>query len=221
VRTAPLVFLLFLAACQRPADTQPPLIGITQPQGGVMSQRSFTVSGYVLDDSGVQSIKANGNTELLAPAQKGHKLVNFRFRSQATQSGEVELKVVATDVKGQTRTLVLPLVLDARPPTIEIERIERQVDIIKKPKPKEEQKPELGPNDPENVVEEEKITLKVSGKVLDDTSVEKVVIEQGGRYSILSLPKGKQVSFYYELPPDRASLIAIDVAGNRSSKAIR
>jgi hypothetical protein len=221
VRTAPLVFLLFLAACQRPLDTQPPLIGITQPQGGVMSQRSFAVTGYVLDDSGVQSVKADGTTELLSATQRGHKLVNFRFRLQAPQSGEVELKVVAADVKGQVQVLRLPLVLDARPPTIEIDRIEEQRETIKKPKPKEEQKPELGPNAEENLIEETKITLKISGTVKDDTNVEKVVISQTGRYIPLSLPKGKQVSFYIELPPERATVIAVDVAGNRSSKSIR
>lgn len=221
MRTAPLLFLLLLAACQRPVDTQPPLIGITQPQSGVMSQRSFTVSGYVLDDTGVQSIKAGGDTELLSPDQRGHKLVNFRFRLQAPQSGEVELKVVATDVKGQVRTLKLPLVLDARPPTIEIERIEELREVFKKPKPKEEQKPGSDPNDEENQIEEVKITLKVSGKVLDDTNVEKVVVNQRDRYTPLSLPKGKQVSFYIELPPERATIIAVDAAGNRSSKTIQ
>lgn len=186
-----------------------------------MSQRSFMVEGYVLDDSGVQSVRANGATELLSPTQRGHKLVNFRFRSQAVQSGEVELKVSATDAKGQTRTLVLPLVLDARPPTIEIVRIEELREVFKKPKPKEEHLPGSDPNAEENQIEEVKITLKVSGKVLDDTNIEKVVVHQEGRYIPLSLPKGKEVPFYIELPPEPARLIAVDAAGNRTSKPIR
>ncbi len=99
MRYALFLLLAIFSACQRPGDTQPPLIGITQPKSGVLSQRSLQVQGYALDDVGVQSVKAGGK-ELLSEAERGQKLVRFSFRVQAPQSGQVEIRVDATDTKG-------------------------------------------------------------------------------------------------------------------------
>ena len=211
MRYLPLLFLLLLSACQRPSDTQPPLIGITQPKSGVMSQRSLRVEGYALDDSGIQSIKAGG-TELVGAASRGQKLVRFSFRVQTPESGQIDVKVDATDVQGQSRTIHLPLVLDARPPQIRIERsdwVSKEVEPAKKITKPDGTEVEV-PAKTESV-------LQISGQVRDDTSVERVSVQYQGKFVPLSLPKDKEVSFYVEIPVRRATVIAVDAAGNLNS----
>ncbi|RDI95036.1 hypothetical protein DV704_09245 [Meiothermus sp. QL-1] len=212
MRYAPL--LLLLVACSRPVDAQPPLIGITQPRGGVIAQRAFVVQGYVLDDSGVKSVRVEGK-EVLPEASRGQKLVHFSFRVQAPQSGQVELKVEATDMSGQTRTVRMPLVLDARPPQIILERAEWVVTVLQ---------PARTRTLPDGTIEEiparTASVLQISGRVLDDTGVDRVVLQYNNRYDPLSLPKGKEVSFYVEVPVRRVTLIAVDAAGNRSSLVV-
>jgi len=208
VRYAPFLLLVILSACQRPGDTQPPLIGITQPKSGVLSQRSLQVQGYALDDVGVQSVKAGGK-ELLSEAERGQKLVRFSFRVQAPQSGQVEIRVDATDTSGQTRTVRLPMVLDARPPQIVLERVVTVVQPARKRT--------LPDGTEEEIPARTESTLQISGRVLDDTGVDRVTLQYNRTFSPLSLPKGKEVSFYVELPVRRVTLIAVDVAGNRTS----
>lgn len=199
-----------LAACQRPGDAQPPLIGITQPTSGVLSKRSLRVEGYVLDDTGVQSVRAMGK-ELLSASNRGQKLVRFGFKVQAPQSGQVELRVDATDGGGQTRTVRLPLVLDARPPQIKIDRAERVSKVVT---------PARTVTNADGTTKEipAKIesSLQISGKATDDTGIDRVVVEYGGGYSPLSLPKGKDVSFFIEVPAQQVTVIAVDLAGNRT-----
>ncbi|RIH88034.1 hypothetical protein Mlute_00756 [Meiothermus luteus] len=214
MRYAPLFLLLLLAACTRSADTQPPLIGITQPKSGVISQRSFQVQGYVLDDSGVQSIKASGE-EVLPEASRGQKLVRFSFRVQAPQSGQVEVRVEAADVHGQTRTVRLPLVLDARPPQILVERVERLVTVVQPA-----QKRTLPDGTEQEIPARTASVLQISGRVLDDTGVDRVTLQYNNRYNPLSLPKGKEVSFYVEVPVRQVTIIAVDAAGNRTSQVV-
>ncbi|MCS7058634.1 MAG: hypothetical protein NZ849_03125 [Meiothermus sp.] len=214
MRYAPLFLLLLLSACTRPTDTQPPLIGITQPKSGVIPQRSFQVQGYVLDDSGVQSIRASGK-EVLPEASRGQKLVRFSFRVQAPQSGQVEVKVEATDVHGQTRTVRLPLVLDARPPQIVVERVERLVTVVQPA-----QRRTLPDGTEQEIPARTTSVLQVSGRVLDDTGVDRVTLQYNNRYNPLSLPKGKEVNFYVELPVRQVTIIAVDAAGNRASRVV-
>ncbi len=211
MRQASLLFLLLLTACQRPGDSQPPLIGITQPKRGVLSQRSLRVEGYVLDDTGVQSVRSEGK-ELLAASSRGQKLVRFGFRVQAPQSGKVELKVDATDNQGQTRTVRLPLTLDARPPQIKLERAERVTTVLQPARTRT--KPDGSTEDIPAVSE---TTLQISGRVLDDTGVDRVTVQYDNQFNPLSLPKGLDVPFYYEVPSRKATIIAVDAAGNRSS----
>lgn len=211
MRYAPLLFLLLLPACQRPGDSQPPLIGITQPKSGVLSQRSLRVEGYVLDDTGVQSVKSGGK-ELLAGSSKGQKLVRFGFRVQAPQSGKVEVKVDATDTEGQTRTVRLPLILDARPPEIKLERAERVTTVVQAARTRTKDD-----GTTEDVPAVTETTLQIAGKVLDDTGVDRVTVNYDKNFDALSLPKGREVTFYYEVPTRRATIIAVDAAGNRTS----
>ncbi|MCP6379744.1 hypothetical protein NL466_29040, partial [Klebsiella pneumoniae] len=58
------------------------------------------------------------------------------------------------------------------------------------------------------------------GKVYDDTGVDRVALEYGGRFSPLSLPKGKDVPFFVEVPAKSATVIAVDAAGNRASRDV-
>ncbi|GEM87936.1 hypothetical protein [Meiothermus granaticius] len=205
---------LTLVSCQRPADAQPPLIGITQPSSGVISKRSLRVEGYVLDDTGVQSVKAMGQ-ELLSTSNRGQKLVRFSFKLQAPTSGTVELKVEATDSQGQSRTVRLPLVLDARPPQIKIDRAEWVTKVIS---------PAQTRTNPDgttvSIPAKTEGSLQISGKALDDTGIDRVVVQYGNTFSPLSLPKGKEVSFFIEVPTRRATIIAVDLAGNRADLTV-
>jgi hypothetical protein len=211
VRYAPLLLLVLLTACYRPGDSQPPLIGITQPQSGVISQRSLQVQGYALDDVGVQSVKAGGQ-ELLTEANRGQRLVRFSFRVQAPQSGQVEIRVDATDMSGQTRTVRLPVVLDARPPQIVIERAERVVTVVQPARTRT-----LPDGTEEQIPARTESSLQIAGRVLDDTGVDRVTLHYDRTFHPLSLPKGREVNFYVEVPVRRVTLIAVDVAGNRTS----
>jgi len=168
----------------------------------------------VLDDSGVQSIKASGE-EVLPEASRGQKLVRFSFRVQAPQSGQVEVRVEAADVHGQTRTVRLPLVLDARPPQILVERVERLVTVVQPA-----QKRTLPDGTEQEIPARTASVLQISGRVLDDTGVDRVTLQYNNRYNPLSLPKGKEVSFYVEVPVRQVTIIAVDAAGNRTSQVV-
>ncbi|MCV4784441.1 hypothetical protein OFM36_33900, partial [Escherichia coli] len=88
------------------------------------------------------------------------------FKVQAPKSGTVELKVDATDGQGQTRTVRLPLVLDARPPQIRIERAERVTKVIT---PAQTRTNADGTT--VNIPAKTESSLQISGKALDDTGI--------------------------------------------------
>lgn len=189
MREYPLLLLVFLAACARP-DTMPPELGLLVPQGGsVAPGRTLNVEGYAFDASGVVAVWANGQ-EVLPSEEKGMRLVRFRFRLQAPTSGQVELHLKAQDAQGNVAERRIPLVLDASPPRILVERIEREGSLY-----------------------------RVYGRVEDNVGVDRVVVEVGGRFTPLSLPKEKTVAFSAEVPGG-AVLVAVDAAGNRSSRRI-
>ncbi len=192
---------MLLAGCSRGTDTMAPLIGITEPKGGVVAKgKSVSVAGYALDDVGLESIVVKvgkSKTEVLPRTEHGERLASFRFRLEAPRSGQVEVVVTATDKSRQSRSYTLPLVLDASPPRIEV----GSVDYIKR-----------------GEGENQKTVIQVSGRALDDTGVDRVVLQYGNSYSPLSLPKGKEVPFFIELPSSRALMIVVDAAGNRSSR---
>lgn len=233
MRFAPLFLLVLLSACTRTQDLTPPLLGVTSPPGGVVARgRSLSVEGYALDDGGVQSVRvssAQGERELLAADERGKKLVSFKFRLEAPQSGQVELTLSATNTAGLTRTLKLPLLLDARPPVIKIERLEPVYETRTRSRQVEVTKP-ADPNDPTSAPQTVQETrtesfqvqtgIRITGKVYDDTGVDRVALEYGGRFSPLSLPKGKDVPFFVEVPAKSATVIAVDAAGNRASRDV-
>ncbi|WP_353511896.1 hypothetical protein [Thermus sp. LT1-2-5] len=189
MRRHPLFLLLFLAGCSRP-DAAPPELGLVEPLGGAVAPgKALVVEGYAFDPSGVVSVRAQGE-EVLGGAEKGKRLVRFRFRLQAPTSGEVELRLLAVDALGHQGERRVPLVLDAAPPRIVVERLEREGKLY-----------------------------RVYGRVEDNVRVDRVVVQEGGRYTALSLPKEPKVSFLAEVPQG-AVLVAVDAAGNRASRRI-
>ncbi len=194
--TRPLLFLLaalLLAGCSRRGDAMAPLLGITQPRSGAVSEgQKVTVAGYAFDDSGVASVRV-GNQEVLPPEEVGKKLVQFRFLVQAERGGEVELEVTAQDVTGEVRQVKLPLLLDTEKPKLVLERVELTEDKL----------------------------LRIVGKATDDVEVDRVVVKYGDTYSRLPLPRGKEVSFLIQVPAQTATVIAVDAVGQRVERVAK
>jgi len=184
-----LLFLALLSSCTRP-DTAPPEMGLVEPLGGAVAPgREVRVQGYAFDPSGVVSVRANGQ-EILPSGEAGKRLVQFRFRLQAPASGKVELLLEAEDTQGNRAERRVPLVLDAASPRIVVERVEREGGLY-----------------------------RVYGRVEDNVQVDRVVVQVGGRFNPLSLPKEATVAFSMEVPAG-AVLLAVDAAGNRTSRRI-
>ena len=170
-----------------------PLLGITQPRSGAVSEgQKVTVTGYAFDDSGVVSVRADGQ-EVLPEQETGKNLVHFGFLVEAKKGGKLELKVEAQDTSGQVRKLTLPLTLDTQKPKLTLERVELTEDKL----------------------------LRVVGKATDDVEVDRVVVKYGKTYSRLPLPKGKEVSFMIQVPAKSATVIAVDAVGQRVEKVAK
>ncbi|RIH90888.1 hypothetical protein Mterra_00113 [Calidithermus terrae] len=222
----PILFLFALTSCVRSNDTLSPLLSVVQPQGGVFKDRKVRVVGYAMDDTGLSSVRVKSNiqkeTELLPEKERGDKLYQFSFIVNTPQSGQVELTITATDLSGRSREMKLPLVLDARQPQIRLERTEPIVEYTTRTVA-----PPPGSENQEPIVERTPVNkgIRITGRALDDTGVDKVVVQyqQGGKtlYNTLSLPKGKEVPFYVEVPVRSATIIAVDAAGNRISVQAR
>lgn len=189
MRWHPLLFLALLSSCARP-DTAPPEMGLVEPLGGAVAPgRTLSVEGYAYDPSGVVGVRVGGQ-EVLAAGESGKRLVRFRFRLQAPTSGQVELLLEAEDAKGNRGERRVPLVLDAAPPRIVVERVEREGGLY-----------------------------RVYGRVEDNVRVDRVAVEASGRFTPLSLPKEASVVFLAEAPTG-ARLVAVDAAGNRAVRSI-
>ncbi|MDM7324264.1 MAG: hypothetical protein P3W93_004585 [Thermus sp.] len=189
MRRYPLFFLVLLTSCTR-LDTSPPEVALLSPSGeGVAPGKVLIAEGYAFDPSGVVRAQVNGQ-EVLPPEERGKRLVHFRFRLQAPTSGKVELLLEAEDARGNRGEKRVPLVLDAMPPRIVVERLERAGNLY-----------------------------RVYGRVEDNVQVDRVVVQANGRFTLLSLPKEPTVVFSVEMPVG-AVLLAVDAAGNRTSRRI-
>ena len=102
---------------------------VTNPDGGGASTtRSFVVSGYVLDDTGVKSVEVQGvNVPLQAP---GEKIQPFSFRT-LIQGEKATYSIRATDTSGNVSTLNLPVRVDAVRPSVKVTRLEREGKTIR------------------------------------------------------------------------------------------
>lgn len=117
--TAPVL----LVACAARSDTFKPRIVVTAPDGGGASTtRSFVVSGYVLDDTGVKSLEVQG---VQVPLSAGTaKIQPFSFRT-LIQGTSATYTIRATDTSGNVATLTLPVRVDTVKPSVKITRVER------------------------------------------------------------------------------------------------
>ncbi len=189
----PLFLLSVLAGCSRGGDAMAPLLGITQPRSGAVSEgQKVTVEGYAFDDAGVESVRVGGQ-EVLPEADRGRKLVQFRFLVEARKGGQVELELEARDTGGQLRKLKLPLTLDTEKPKLVLERVELTEDKL----------------------------LRIVGKATDDVEVDRVVVKYGKTFSRLPLPRGKEVSFMIQVPASSATVIAVDAVGQRVERVAK
>ena len=192
-RHLPLLLWFLLAGCSRGGDAMAPLLGITQPRSGAVSEgQKVTVEGYAFDDSGVDSVRVGGQ-EVLPQTERGRKLVQFRFLVEAKKGGQVELELEARDTGGQLRKLKLPLTLDTEKPKLVLERVELTEDKL----------------------------LRIVGKATDDVEVDRVVVKYGKTFSRLPLPRGKEVSFMIQVPATSATVIAVDAVGQRVERVAK
>jgi len=184
------LLFLFLAVslvgCEGRPDETPPLLGVVRPVGKAVAKgQEAVIEGYAFDDTAVVSVRA-GETEVLPTEEQGKKLVHFRFKVRAPESGEVRVRLSAKDPKGQERVKEVRLLLDREPPRVRLERVE--------------------------LVEGR---LRIVGVAIDDVEVDRVVVHYGKVYSRLNLPRGQEVRFYVEVPAERAVVIAVDAVGQR------
>ncbi|WP_018112404.1 hypothetical protein [Thermus igniterrae] len=184
------LLFLLLLAACARPDTAPPELGLLEPQGGSVAP------GRTLSVEGY-AFDASGvvsvqanGQEVLPPEEKGMRLVRFRFRLQAPASGQVELSLKAQDAQGNVGEKRIPLVLDASPPRILVDGVAREGSLY-----------------------------RVYGRVEDNVAVDRVVVGVGGRFTPLSLPKEKAVAFSAEVPRG-AVLVAVDAAGNRTTRRL-
>lgn len=132
MRRALLALLLLaplLGGCARTADTFKPRIVVTSPDGGGVGRaRDFTVKGYALDDQGVTRITVDGKAIPIQPGSR--KIANFEFETQV-QGTRGELTIGAFDAAGNKSLLVLPVTVDAAPPTVRVTRFERSDNVVR------------------------------------------------------------------------------------------
>ncbi|WP_093005472.1 hypothetical protein [Thermus arciformis] len=184
------LLFLFLLSACARPDTAPPELGLVAPQGGGIAPGRDLLVEGYAFDPSGVAGVRVGGQEVLPEGEKGKKLVRFRFRLRAPASGQVELRLEAEDARGNRGERRVPLVLDASPPRILAERVEGEGGQV-----------------------------RVYGWVEDNVGVERVSLQVGGRFTALSLPKGPRVPFVVEAPRG-AVLVAVDAAGNRSSRRL-
>jgi len=119
------LFLLpTLNACFSRPDSLAPILTITDPQSGTTrTTDGLAISGFAMDDEGIAAIRVDGTDLLTSPAyeaERGKKLVNFRFSSRSLQEGELTYRIEAEDLGGRTTTLSYRLQIDITPPTLEL-----------------------------------------------------------------------------------------------------
>lgn len=124
----PLLLPLVLGSCARQTDTFKPRITITSGNGsGVSREKTFSVQGYVLDDTGVTSITVDDRPVSVEP---GRRLAQFRFQAEV-EGGRGEYTITARDAAGNRSTMTLPVTVDNQSPVIKVTRYERTGNTIR------------------------------------------------------------------------------------------
>ena len=116
---------LSLSSCLSRGDSLAPIVTIYDPPcGAVRPVDDLRVTGYVMDDSGVSSVRAN-NSELLDAAlfkeERGKRLVQFWFKP-LPQGDQFAATIVAEDMSGRRTTVNCTLQIDVTPPTVTVEQ---------------------------------------------------------------------------------------------------
>ena len=126
----PLLLIPMLGSCNRTTDTFKPRITIQGGKGGVgvSQQKVFTVTGYVLDDTGVTSITVDDRPVPIEPGSR--KLARFRFTADV-KGGKGTYKIVARDAAGNKDVMNLPVTIDTAPPIINVTRFERTGNVVR------------------------------------------------------------------------------------------
>lgn len=122
--------LVLLGSCNRTADTFKPRLTISSDTGGsgVSREKTLTVDGYALDDTGVVAITVDGKAVPMQPGSR--KLARFRFTADL-HGGKRQYTVVARDAAGNADTLVLPITVDSAPPSVTMGRFERSGNTVR------------------------------------------------------------------------------------------
>ncbi len=186
----PPLVFLLLLSACARPDTLPPEVGLLEPQGGGVAQGREVAAQGYAFDPSGVVSVRVNGKEVLPEGERGRRLVRFAFRLKAPTSGRVELRLEAWDPWGNRAERTLTFALDDTPPRILVERIQRQGD-----------------------------GYLVYGRIEDNTGLDRASLRVGERYLPLSLPKGRSVPFAVEAPRG-AYLIAVDSAGNRSSRRL-
>lgn len=176
-----------LPGCVGRGDALAPVLTITEPRSGtVRPGGDLRIVGYVMDDTGVVSLRVDGTEILDAPGyegERGKKLVNFGFRPKQVQEGLWRSEIVVTDASGQSTALTFPLTIDGTPPSVTLTGVEQ-----------------LGGG-----------RTRVSGVARDNDLVSEVVAPDGP----LSFSPAAQVTFTFETEAD-ISVTVRDEAGNET-----
>jgi hypothetical protein len=126
--------ILPLGACSRELDQFSPQIVITRPRSDITPNSSVVIEGYAWDDKGINKLVLNGKTDLLAKgdmaAQRGRKVVRFKFAAKELDGNALKYELRAVDNARNSSSRAVTVVVDTKKPAIEIQNIDSQIDSI-------------------------------------------------------------------------------------------
>ncbi|MDZ7705631.1 MAG: hypothetical protein U5L04_14245 [Trueperaceae bacterium] len=123
------LLLVALSGCFERSDSLAPLITISNPRSGtVRTAENLTISGYAVDDEGIAAIRVDEFDLLSSPifqSDRGKRLVEFGFRPQQITEGRWASTIIVEDVSGRSTRLDYTLEIDATPPTLDLDPVQR------------------------------------------------------------------------------------------------
>ncbi len=128
------LLILPLGACSRELDQFSPQIVITRPRSDITPNSSVIIEGYAWDDKGISKLVLNEKTDLLAKgdlaAQRGRKIVRFKFAAKELDGNALKYELRAVDNARNSSSRAITVVVDTKKPAIEIQNIDSQIDSI-------------------------------------------------------------------------------------------